>query len=51
MVSGLRIHHPMGWLPGGDIAVYAGAQSAGGVSRCTMDGDGGTDRTGDRTAV
>jgi len=35
----------------GDAAVYAGAQSAGGVSRCTMDSDGSTDRAGDRTAI
>ena len=41
----------MGWLSGGDAAVYAGAQSAGGIPWCTMDGDGSTDRAGDRATV
>ena len=41
----------MGWLTGGAAAIYAGAQSAGGVSRCTMDDDSWTDRVADRAAV
>ncbi|GIT49661.1 MAG: hypothetical protein Ct9H300mP14_15890 [Gammaproteobacteria bacterium] len=51
LVSDLCIHYPMGWLSSGDAAIYAGAQSPGGISWCTMDDDSWTYRVSDRVAV